>query len=363
MSPARLRLAALALSLAACKDDKPGGAPDDTTADPNEPAPELPLPDLSGIDLGAAYQESLAAVLSVHAGVAFDGHAQALARSHAGCPDVWLGAPADLVDADQVDEDARGLSWSDTCETPGGLFFRGTMYWESDARASGDATTSAGRSEQGSRTLIGAGAIGDATETQFQMRGEVSDAMSRVIAPDYERWTWSSTVNASVSGTDAMDPIASPTPGGWRAGLYLAATGGDADRIEARGDLYLFEHRIAGRFDSVAVQLALPGENAAGPTDCTLEPRGWIGLRDENAWWIDVVFLPTGEDDATAEHPEDEYTACDGCGKVYVRGLEEEAIGEVCPDFSVFFAEGAVPQIPVTDYIQSGHGGSNPRQP
>ena len=91
MSPALWRragaLALLPLALA-CKDDKPAGPPDDTTADPDAPPPELPLPDLSGIDLDAAFQESLAAVLSVHAGVAFAGHAQALTQSHTNYPNI-----------------------------------------------------------------------------------------------------------------------------------------------------------------------------------------------------------------------------------------------------------------------------------
>ena len=68
------------------------------------------------------------------------------------------------------------------------------------------------------------------------------------------------------SVTEFMDGTAR-----WRTDLYVSVTGGDEERIETRGNVYLFEEVLAGRFDSVAVDLDVIGEVGAGPDDCLLE--------------------------------------------------------------------------------------------
>lgn len=314
---------------------------------------ELTMPDLTGIDLEAAFTDAIDVATTVSAGVSWSGHSRALERRHEGCPDFYVGAPEDFTeDFGLPDGGGNGTMWYDNCTTPGGLFYRGMQYWDGRGTIDGDPDTSSGQTQQGNRRMAGSSTIGDTQETRFQFRGTANDSLSRVVAPDYERWTYSSTIDATVTGTDALDPIASSTPGGWRAGLYVNATGGDGPRLEARGDVYLFEHRIQGRFDSIAIDMELLSEGSAGPEDCPLEPRGWIGLRDENAWWIDVVFMPTETEDGTGDVWYDPtYSACDGCGTVYIRGVEAGPIGTICPDFQAIFDRGIMTLPDIDDFV------------
>ena len=114
------------------------------------------------------------------------------------------------------------------------------------------------------------------------------------------------------------------------------ASGGDSQVFEARGDMFWFEHRIQDRFDSVALDVYMVGELGATSDDCALEPKGWIGIRDENAFWYDLVFMPKDASDATG-YLDDERSVCDGCGTLYLRGLEAEDYGQICPDFSAIW--------------------------
>ena len=70
------------------------------------------------------------------------------------------------------------------------------------------------------------------------------------------------------------------------------------------------------------------------PRGCALEPKGYLSIRDENAFWHDLVFQPRYEDDIDDGYDDDPYTACDGCGTLFVRGLEQPII--VCPDLDLF---------------------------
>ncbi len=348
----RTLLVSAALALSACKKNE-GRNPDDTAASLETPPVELVMPDLDDVDLDQAFLEALSIALSANTQVAWRGHAASVARQHVGCPDFYLGPPPQLVDDDQIGEDAGGTSWYDSCTTPGGLFFRGLMYWESSATASGDPESGAGQNSRGSRTLVGTAVVGDEVDTKYQFRGTASDAVNRVdAAGGYSRWTYSSTLEGTITGLDAFDPIASETPGGFRAGMYTSASGGDADFLELRGDVYLFEHRIQEVFDSLSVDLELPGPTGTPPDACTLEPKGWMGIRDENAFWIDVVFMPLDGVEATGPAYHDEaYSTCDGCGTVYVRGIEAPPIGEVCPDFEGLWSEGVLPIPQLADYV------------
>jgi hypothetical protein len=352
-----LSLCVLPLGLLSCEADAPkdtGGIGGDETLD----AVELTMPDLTGIDLEATFDEAILIATHVNTSIAWGGHTRSLSRRHEGCPDFYVGVPEDFAeDYDLPEEDAPGTVWADNCTTPGGLFYRGMVYWDGRGQISGDAETAEGRTESGTRQLAGAGTVGDAEDNRFQFRGTATDALSRVVAPGYERWTYSSTVSGTVTGDDAHEPVASLTPGGWRADLYLSAVGGAAvgdvaQQLEARGDVYMFEHRIADRFDSVSLDLNMVNEAAAGPDDCALEPRGWIGVRDENAWWFDVVFMPLAGTDATGDTWYDPArSVCDGCGSVYIRGVEAESIGEICPDFAGIWERGVMDAPAVEDYV------------
>jgi hypothetical protein len=126
------------------------------------------------------------------------------------------------------------------------------------------------------------------------------------------------------------------TPEGYRTDLYQFISGGDVDRYEARGNVYMFTPQLQGKFDSIAVDIALQGPLGAGPEDCTLEPLGWIGVRDDEARWYDVVFLPRYEEDIVGDkYPNDPLSICDGKGRLYIQGIEQELEVEV--DFSFLF--------------------------
>jgi hypothetical protein len=305
------------------------------TVDLGDPAAELVLPDYSDTDIAQAYTDAIEIVLSARGDRIWAGHERALERRFDGCPDIYVGAP----NQSSLDEDdaARqtGMSWEDFCTTSGGLYYRGHQHWVQGASASGDATTAEGRSASASRSLQGDGVSGDTNDVRFEWAGNVNDAVTTVIAGDYVRYTWSTETVGTATGTDIFEPASSITPGGWRADVYVSVEGGDVERIEARGDMYLFERRIADRFDSVSMNIEFIGELGAGPDDCTLEPRGWIGMRDENAWWLDIVFQPVGDDDGTSDSSDAEYSACDGCGTAYVRGVEQTIeLGEMCLDMT-----------------------------
>ena len=304
--------------------------------DLGDPAAELVLPDYSDIDVAQAYTDAIEVVLSARGDRVWAGHERALQRRFAGCPDIYVGAPEDSPLDDDDGARQNGMSWSDFCTTSGGLYYRGYQHWVQSADASGDPTSSAGRSATASRTLQGDGVSGDSNDVRFEWAGTVSDAVTTITAGDYFRYTWSSETVGTATGTDTFEPASSVTPGGWRADVYVAVEGGDVERIVARGDMYLFERRIADRFDSVSMNIEFIGELGAGPDDCTLEPRGWIGMRDENAWWLDIVFQPVGDDDGTTDNATDpDYSACDGCGTAYVRGVEQTIeLGEMCLDIT-----------------------------
>jgi len=302
------------------------------------------VPDVSDLDLPRVYQDTLHALLSITTSVPFAGHETTLETRTNGCPDVWAGG----VEAAGMDANTGGLSWSDDCRTPGGLGYDGWMWWDATATGSGQVESAEGRTVEGSRTLRGNALVDQRGAARFEFKGEATDYLYRVdsrygagtssgeATGGYQRWIYRSTVDGTVSGSDLFDDDAL-TPRGWRSDLYVDLTGGDVDRFTARGNVYLFEPQIEGRFDSIQVDLDLPGRRGAGPDDCTLEPLGWIGLRDPDAVWYDLVFLPRFTDDLIGEPYENaELSTCDGCGTLYIRGMEA---GEVCVDLSSIFAE------------------------
>jgi hypothetical protein len=321
------------LFLAACGADDPDEAAAPT--DQRGPADVLEIPDTEGIDFERAYLDAMRLGLEVATARPWAGHLAAIADVDVpgACPDLYVGAPP--VDDVMIDEDALGLSWYDTCATGSGLAYDGYAYWQTDVSV-GPSGTVDGTTTSATRTLIADAAVLDAGGAlRWEFDGEASDAIYDVVDVGYEHWTYSTLVTGTVSGPDSFTD-ASTTPGGYRTDLYLFASGGDVDLLEARGNTYLFTDRLHERFDSTAMDLTLIGELGAGPTDCTLEPYGWVGLRDENAFWYDLVFLPTDLLDAQEPYTNDPLSICDGCGTLYIRGVEQ---GQLCVDLSVLFPE------------------------
>lgn len=318
------------------------------SVDLGDPVAPLVLPDVSDVDFPAAYQEAVQLSKTVHAGRAWAGHAASLERRSSGCPDFYAGMP-DVEGADGGDE---GAAWADHCTTQGDVDWNGWELWDATIRAEGDPATPEGQTVDATRTLVGDGIVGARDGVGFEFSGEATDALSTVTAKDYVRWSWSSTVTGTLTGSDVFEAT-SDTPGGWRTDLSFYATGGDAAVYEPKGNIFLFDALLQERFDSVELDLSFLGAGAAGPDDCALEPRGWIGLRDEDAFWYDIVFLPrTDEGDDAANDP---YDACDGCGTVYVRGVEAAEVGQVCLDFGFVWADAPLSPPTVEDYVLSLH--------
>jgi hypothetical protein len=297
------------------------------------PAP-LDIPDVSDLDFERDFRDAMELAMSVTSRTLFDSHRRSVESFGEGCPDVYIGTPPE--DLARVDvRDPTGLTWSDRCIQPDtARTFSGYGYWEGDVLVSGDPASAEGRTVEADRMLVADGVVGDAEGVVFEFDGEASDSMSSVEAEGFTRWSYSSLIDGTSTGRDPF-PADSLTPDGWRTDLYVALTGGDVDSIELRGNAYFFDARIDGRFDSIALDISLQGELGAGPDDCTAEPLGWIGLRDENAVWYDLVFLPRFAFDVTGQpYPNDPLQECDGCGTLYIRGVEQ---GEVCPDLSGIF--------------------------
>lgn len=337
-------LLAFLLMLVAC-----GGEAEDSV-DLGEPPEELVLPDVSGIDFPAAYQSAIQLSKRVTAGVPWQANVVALGHRSDGCPDVYAGAPDD-ASVDVGGDDVEGQSWFDHCTTAAGVDLDGYAWWLGEVDVEGDATAPEGATTQASRSLDAYATLADYAGTRVELKVEASDSLSRTDAPEYAYWTYSSTVAGTVTGSDVFgaDP---ETPGGWRTDLSLYATGGDAALYEPAGNLFLFDHKLQDRFDSVEMDLSFAGEGSLGPDDCALEPRGWIGLRDENAYWYDVVFQPRYDEDVNdTGDPASPYSACDGCGTLYLRGVEATEIGDVCLDFSFVWAEDPFTPPGVEDYV------------
>jgi hypothetical protein len=318
--------------LAGCKKEPTGG--NEAVTDQRGPADVLEIPDVSGIDFPAVYLEAMRLNLQVSTSRPWAGHLASIDDVEDGCPDLYVGGPP--VDDVMIDEDARGLSWYDTCTTSEGLAYDGYSYWETDVSLTGQVDTVEGQTISATRSLAtDAAVLQENGDLRWEFDGEASDSIYEVEAQGYSHWTYSTLVTGTVSGPDSFTDD-SMTPGGYRTDLYLYATGGDVDELQARGNTYLFSDRLESRFDSTAMDLTLIGVSGAGPTDCTLEPYGWIGLRDENAYWYDLVFLPTDLLDAQEPYENDPLSECDGCGTFYIRGVEQ---GPLCVDFSVLFNE------------------------
>lgn len=328
------------LALTACGTPE---EPDDLVLD--DPV-ELPPPDITGLDMGAAFESGFQALTEVDLRAAWSGHEAAMNLRRPGCPDIFAGNP-DVEDID-IGEDAPGSSWLDFCEQRDGTTFGGFEYWEIAVNREGDPTSGAGRTTEASRFLLGDGVVGRGDDVLFEFDGEATDGLTLTeAAADYYVWSYSTRMEGTVTGSLAFD--GTPNAGGYRVGLTRRASGGVDQNLEVNGNVYFFERRIEDRFDSIAANLELIGPETAGPDDCTAEPQGYISLRDENAFWYDLVFSPRYDGDPDdPDYPNEPYSECDGCGTLYIRGLEQEGV-EVCLDLG-FLWEGPLDPPDVKDF-------------
>ena len=313
-----------------------GGEPEATpTPAPTEAPEELVLPDLTELDLPGAITDAVSLALMADLRRPWAAHAATLDLAQEGCPDFYVGDLGEL-DLDDVDD---GYAWSDRCRTGGGLGYSGLMGWRGELSAEGDPASDAGQTTVAERLLEGDAVVDDDDGVLLEFDGQGSDSYYAVEAPGYLRWTYSAQVAATVTGRLPLGD--SGFPSGWRQDLYLRYTSGDEDSLEIRGNLYLLDERL-DRFDSFAMDFALQGEAGASPDECTLEPSGYIGLRDTNAYWYEVVFQPRDAESDPDVNYENPLSGCDGCGTLYVRGV---TVGEVCVDLSPIFATFTQPDL------------------
>lgn len=316
-----------------------GGEASPTPVDLGTPIEELILPDLTGLDMESSLRSALELALAADLRRPWAAHAQSLDLRQTGCPDIYVG---DLSDID-LDDLEGGIAWMDRCRTHGGLGYSGLLGWTSFVNTQGDAEEASGQTTLAERALQGDGFIDDPEGALFEFDGDGQDAYYANIAPGYERWSYSSQVDATVTGRLVFGGTA--WAGGWRQQLYVRYERGPEESLEVRGNIYLLDETF-DRFDSIAADFTLQGEVGASPEECTLEPSGYIGLRDPSAYWYEVIFQPRysgGESDGDYENPR---SGCEGCGTLYIRGVEQ---GEICVDFSWIWPQLSGPDI--DDYV------------
>ncbi|HHO54430.1 MAG TPA: hypothetical protein ENK18_27060 [Deltaproteobacteria bacterium] len=320
------------------------------TPTPTPVAQNVEVPEwVAEVDWPAIFQDAITLTQTVTTQAPWQGHVSSLEDRTLGCPDFYTGpftVATELVGHDD------GIAWNDDCQTTGGTSFDGWLWWDSSVVEAGDPGTDDGRTADATRTVEGDALVNAGDGVQFTFEGTASDSLYRLDAYGYERFTYATTIDGTVGGLDAFEGTL--TPEGYRTDLFMYLTGGDVDTFEARGNIYLFTPQLRERFDSVQVDLFLPGPNGAGPEDCTLEPLGWLGVRDADALWYDVVFLPRFEEDIAEEPYDDELrSACDGCGRLYIQGIEQPEV-EICVDFSFLF-DGSFTLPDPDDYVLPLH--------
>jgi len=312
---------------------------DTVTVEAYVPPEDLELPSLDGIDIGAAFTEAITMVGKVQLNPAWQGNREALSYKRPTCPDLYVG------ENDDMDMPADAVVWQDFCNTGTGLSYSGFTAWTGRLERSGDIESEVGEIINGTRQMSGQAVVSVNGETIYEFKGVGEDSLYRVQSPTYDRWTYATTINGMIRGTESTG-----LNSGFRSDLYIYATGGDTRSLESRGNVFWTSHRIQDRFDSAAMDIYLLDPSSAGPDDCALEPKGWIGIRDERAYWYDLVFMPMdAEDDAGYE--DDDRSVCDGCGTLYLRGTETIDYGQVCPDFSSIWTETLIDLPQAEDFI------------
>lgn len=312
----------------------------------------FPLPDdIDTIVWESVFQDAVDTLKTVNTQAVWQGHLATMETRRAGCPDFWTG---EITVGTQTVGDPEGIAWYDDCEMESGLSYGGWLTWTSEVVEEGDPESLEGRFADADRVVEGDAIVSDGDGVRLEFDGIARDSFYRLDAAyDFERFVYSSQIDGTLTGRDIFDGTA--TPDGYRTDMFLTISGGDVESFEARGNVYFFTAQLQDRFDSIQVDMSLVGPTAAGPDDCVLEPVGWIGVRDPDAYWYDVVFLPRFTDDVTEtpfQNPE--LSECDGCGRLYIQGIEQEDV-DVCVDFSFLF-DGQFPLPNPDEYVLPFHG-------
>ena len=307
----------------------------------------FPLPeDLHKVEWESVFTDAVNLLVTVNTQGPFLAHRSTMDTRAVGCPDFYLG---EFTVGLMTVGDTEGVSWFDDCLTADDVYYDGWLWWETDVVEFGDPDTDDGRTSDAYRRMEGDALVGDPDGVRLEFDGVATDALYRLQASyDYERYVYSTSIDGTITGRDVFE--GSLTPRGYRTDLVMYVTGGDIDIFEARGNVYMFDAQLQDRFDSIEVDMAMVGPAGAAPGDCTLEPLGWIGVRDPNAYWYDVVFQPRAVEDLIDPYVNPDLSFCDGCGRLYVQGVEQVGV-DVCIDFSFLFEDGGFPVPDADDFV------------
>lgn len=304
------------------------GAPEESDSVALDSADTLEIPSIEGIDFEATLEEAFVRALRADVQAAWVGHVQSVALAEPQCPDFYAGTPDLEMD---FDDDFQGWVWYDDCQGTATEFV-GLEGWTNWIAAESSVENPEFMFIEGERSLVGDGRVRQSGELFYEFDGEGADSIYLEQSGESSYYSYSSYLNGTLSGSVLGDD------GSYRTEMYVVHSGGMGQTLEARGNLYFTHSRLNERFDSIALDVEMLGPELATEEDCTLEPRGWIGVRDENAYWYEVVFEPRNEN---GEYENDPYTECDGCGELYIRGLPQGI--QVCPDFSGVWAALSAP--------------------
>lgn len=326
-------IASLLLLFTGCTGPADDTAPEETKVELDTAPPTVSDADLTGVD-EQLFVDSVALILTVSANSVWGAIDASLARGNgSSCPDVYLGTPnPNEVDFEGVDDDFDGWSWYDYCRN-GSTRIGGGMFWDTELVTSIDKGDTL---YEGQRSLVSAAWVGTDDETFVQFDGDLDDSLRMRVAPGGGKTVegYSMSFDGIVGGSDLFADAT-----GWRSTLEFDYQPGSFSII---GNLFMFEQVVDGRFDAWSYQLE------EGDTTCAKEPEGWLAVRAIDGFWFELDYETPLDYGDTGKVPDtDPYAACDGCGTLYVRGidqLERQEVGVLCPDFSTAWSGIATPQ-------------------
>lgn len=312
----------------------PGETPGTQIGSLKESSVPLPPADLELLDLAEAVREALRIAGIATTATAWNAHVTSLDSGTDACPNTWLGTPPeDFVDINGADEDSTGLSWFDNCTTALGSSFQGFSYWEHDVDLG---------ARQGSRALAMDGQIVDpAGSLLLDFDGEATDAL--------DGGTYQSSMTARVLRGSLLgfgSGLRGELDASWAGGrmelsgqVHLEDGFGPPDMrnpsLDASPELTNVTNWTQGmpRYTSVRYDLDFEG-------DCSLEPRGYVGVRGNEGFWFDVYFLPKYDPvedlSRAASFPFEaiDNLDCDGIGTLFVRNLDLRQVERISRDWS-----------------------------
>lgn len=317
-----------------------------------EPPPPRPPSDIKQLDVEAAIAEAIALAGRTTLATAWQGHTLALAEAPKGCPDVWVGPLPEDADA-EIDEEDGGLSWLADCTTPTLVTYDGWVHWTTELSPDGTTAT---------RSLIGDARVTDPEGLLLELDGVADDSIDASAG-----YAYGGTFEGELGGRliDAGSGLRGAMEARWSDdgtfrffGSVTALDGfGPPDGRDPDPEISPELSNLPGwtpgmpRFTSVRFDLELDPA-------CPEEPVGFVGIRGNEGFWLDVYFLPLYDPaENTAQSSafpfeEIDNQSCDGIGTLFARNRslaseeDETWSREVRPDFAA--AIGALPR-PGTD--------------